>query len=68
MKQTEAPPEIPKDLKLEITTKEGAQWEEFQKSTEAMIISGRRSLMINEHILEMTKKKVAEERAKLLKK
>jgi len=56
--------ELPKDLKLKMTTKEGSIWENIKEAQEKAIIDSKINIEISQYLLEFVTKKAAEEKAK----
>lgn len=54
-----------KDLGVKIGSKEEAAWTEVQEAQEKSLLNSRINVEVAEHMLELTKKKIAEEKEKL---
>ena len=54
----------PKDLGVKIGTKEEASWKIVFKQAEELVIKGKTDLEINNMIVELAKKRIAEEEEK----
>ena len=53
---------IPKDLGIKIGTKEEAEWKKNLANSEELLITGKANVEINELIVELAKKRIAEEK------
>ena len=53
--------ELPKDLEFKIGSKEQAGWKNVLKQAQDLVIKGTQDLEINEMIVELAEKRVAEE-------
>ena len=54
----------PKDLGVKMGTKEEATWKIILKQAEELVIKGKTDLEINDMIVELAKKRIAEEKEK----
>ena len=54
----------PKDLEVKMGTKEEAEWKKNLVNSEQLLVTGKANVEINEMIVKLAKKKIAEEKEK----
>ena len=54
----------PKDLGIKIGSKEESSWKNVLKQAEELVIKGKTDLEINEMIVKLSEKRIAEEKKK----
>ncbi len=63
-RKSEDPPEIPKDLRLKVGTKEEAGWTIIKTQTEENTRQNNIQNLINEQVIALADRKIKEEQAK----